>query len=91
MESTALERREPRSVGLAYLLWLPCIFWICGLHRFYTGRWISGLVWLFTFGLCGIGGMAPNRMPDLASLGFRAMWGGMIASCMTGAVAGLFL
>ena len=27
----------------------------------------------------------------LASLGFKAMWAGMIASCMTGAMAGLFL
>lgn len=41
--------------------------------------------------LGGIGGMAPERMPDLASLGFKAMWAGMIASCMTGAMAGLFL
>ncbi|MEQ1571212.1 MAG: nucleoside transporter C-terminal domain-containing protein [Myxococcota bacterium] len=41
--------------------------------------------------LGGIGGMAPSRMSDLASLGFKAMWAGMVASCMTGAVAGLFL
>lgn len=41
--------------------------------------------------LGGIGGMAPNRMADLASLGFRAMWAGTLASCMRGAVAGVFL
>lgn len=41
--------------------------------------------------LGGIGGMAPQRMADIASLGFKAMWAGMVASCMTGAVAGLFL
>ena len=41
--------------------------------------------------LGGIGGMAPERMGDIASLGFKAMWAGMIASCMTGAVAGMFL
>jgi concentrative nucleoside transporter, CNT family len=38
--------------------------------------------------LGGIGGMAPNRMPDLAALGLRAMIAGMIATCMAGAVVG---
>lgn len=41
--------------------------------------------------LGGIGGIAPRRMGELASLGLRAMFGGVIAACMTGAVAGLFL
>jgi CNT family concentrative nucleoside transporter len=41
--------------------------------------------------LGGLGGMAPNRMADLASLGFKAMWAGMLATCLTAAVAGLFL
>ena len=41
--------------------------------------------------LGGIGGIAPKRMGDLASLGFKAMIAGAIAACMTGAVAGLFL
>ncbi|MCB9684344.1 MAG: NupC/NupG family nucleoside CNT transporter [Alphaproteobacteria bacterium] len=41
--------------------------------------------------LGGIGGMAPERMKDLAGIGFRAMWGGMLAACLTGAVAGLML
>lgn len=53
--SYALERRESRTVGLAYLLWLPCVFGVHGLHRFYTGRWVSGLLWFFTMGLCGVG------------------------------------
>jgi len=39
--------------------------------------------------LGGIGGIAPDRMGDLASLGFRAMFAGVIAACMTGAIAGM--
>ena len=41
--------------------------------------------------LGGIGGLAPERLGDLASLGLRAMWAGMLAACMTGAVAGIML
>jgi CNT family concentrative nucleoside transporter len=41
--------------------------------------------------LGGIGGMAPERMGDLAELGLRAMIGGVIAACMTGAVVGVWL
>lgn len=41
--------------------------------------------------LGGIGGMAPERMGDLAEMGVRAMVAGVIAACMTGAVAGIYL
>lgn len=37
----------------------------------------------------GIGGLEPGRRADLAKLGLRAMAGGLLACCMTGAVAGL--
>ena len=53
--SYALERRSERSVGTAYLFWLLGFFFICGLHRFYSGRPISGFLWLFTAGFCGVG------------------------------------
>ncbi|MFW6060711.1 MAG: NINE protein [Phycisphaeraceae bacterium] len=48
---------QPRhpSPGIAYLLWLLCFVGVFGIHRFYTGRWITGLIWLFTFGLLLIG------------------------------------
>lgn len=39
----------------------------------------------------GIGGMAPNRVGDLAKLGFRALLGGTLACLCTAAVAGMFL
>lgn len=44
-----------RSVGMAYLLWVPSMFGVAGLHRFYTRRWGTGLLWLLTGGLCGVG------------------------------------
>ena len=37
----------------------------------------------------GIGGIAPQRQPDLARLGLRAMIGGGLACCMTACVAGV--
>jgi CNT family concentrative nucleoside transporter len=39
----------------------------------------------------GIGGLEPSRKRDLAQLGLRAMFGGLLACCMTGAVAGVLL
>lgn len=38
--------------------------------------------------LGGIGPIAPNRKADLAQLGMRAMFGGMLACCMTACIAG---
>ncbi len=40
------------SVGVGYLLWL---FGFTGAHRFYYGKRSTGLLWLLTGGLCGIG------------------------------------
>jgi len=46
---------EPKSVGTAYLLWALGTFGICGVHRFYLGKTGTGILWLFTLGLLGIG------------------------------------
>jgi TM2 domain-containing membrane protein YozV len=43
------------KTGTAYLLWALCLFGICGLHRFYAGQIVWGLVYLCTFGLFGLG------------------------------------
>jgi TM2 domain-containing membrane protein YozV len=44
--------------GTAYILWCLCLLGICGIQRFYTGQVGIGLLYLFTFGLCGIGQLA---------------------------------
>ncbi len=44
-----------KSTPVAYLLWLLGGLGVLGLHRFYLGRWITGLIWLFTGGLFFIG------------------------------------
>ena len=53
--SSAIELEEPRSTGTSFLLWLACAAGLCGIHRFYLGRPLSGLLYLFTFGLLGVG------------------------------------
>jgi TM2 domain-containing membrane protein YozV len=40
------------SVLVGYILW---IFGFTGAHRFYYGKRVSGLIWLLTGGLLGIG------------------------------------
>jgi len=42
-----------KSKNVAYLLWFFLGYW--GIHRFYCRKWISGFIWLFTFGLFGVG------------------------------------
>lgn len=41
--------------GTAYLLWALCLFGVSGIHRFYLGRVGTGILWLCTWGLFGIG------------------------------------
>jgi hypothetical protein len=46
----------PASTGLAYALAVvPALFGMAGLHRMYLGQPLTGFVWFFTWGLCGIG------------------------------------
>lgn len=44
-----------KSTKAAYLLMLTNFIGIAGLNRFYVGKIGSGLLYLFTFGLFGIG------------------------------------
>ncbi len=45
-------RNDSHSAVMGYLLWL---FGFMGSHRFYFGKPVSGTIWMFTFGLFGIG------------------------------------
>ncbi len=53
-----------KSKFIAYLLWCGCFIGLCGLHRFYTGRYLTGVIWLLTVGLFGVG-----QLIDLFTLG----------------------
>ena len=53
MSTTAIATRGSKSdLALAYVLWFGGFFGFAGLHRIYMGRIASGLLWLFTGGLC---------------------------------------
>ena len=49
------EQEGPYTRGTAYLLWLSCAFGFAGIHRFYLGKYGTGLLWFLTFGLFGAG------------------------------------
>ncbi|NNE35167.1 MAG: NINE protein [Rhodothermales bacterium] len=53
-----------KDKAVAYLCWCAAFFGVCGLQRFYVGKNGTGLLWLFTFGLLGIG-----QLIDLFTLG----------------------
>ncbi|MEQ8791345.1 MAG: TM2 domain-containing protein [Pirellulaceae bacterium] len=43
---------DTHSIVIGYLCWL---FGFTGAHRFYYGNKVTGTIWFFTLGLCGIG------------------------------------
>ena len=53
-----------KSKGTAYVLWLLSIFGWLGLHRFYLGKVGTGIIWIFTGGVLGVGSLI-----DLFTLG----------------------
>lgn len=46
---------ESKQTGTGYLLLGLSVFGVAGIHRFYLGRPVSGLLWFLTFGLFGVG------------------------------------
>lgn len=47
--------QTPKDTAIAYCFWLLGLLAIAGIHRFYVGKWGTGLLWLCTGGLLGIG------------------------------------
>ena len=41
--------------GLSYALWCLFLFGFAGVHRIYLGKYGTGILWMLTFGLLGIG------------------------------------
>jgi TM2 domain-containing membrane protein YozV len=66
--------------GTAYIVWCLCLLGICGGQRFYTGNIASGLVYLFTFGVFGIGQLLDlvliPGMVDRRNIYLRGLGGG---------------
>lgn len=54
--STAIDHgSRNNATAVAYGLWALCLLGVAGVHRFYLGRPITGVIWLLTWGLLGIG------------------------------------
>jgi len=51
----AHQQGSGKSTSTGYLLWLCIFLGLAGIHRFYYGRIVSGIIYLFTFGLLGFG------------------------------------
>ena len=78
---------------IAYLLWCGCFLGICGLHRIYNGKYGSGFLWLFTFGLAGIGQFIdlftiPGMVENANNQALIQSMGGSAALLAAGAGAG---
>ena len=46
------ERSDSHSLIMGYLLW---VFGFLGAHRFYYGKRVTGVIWMLTLGLLGVG------------------------------------
>jgi len=70
-----------KGVHLQYRSYVIATYALCGFANFSS----------IAIQIGGIGGMAPSRRHDLAKLGLKAMFGGLLASCLTGTIAGMFV
>jgi len=49
------DKEKKFKEGISYGLWAGWLFGFAGLHRLYLGKYGTGFLWLFTWGLVGIG------------------------------------
>ncbi len=71
---TRYNRNDTHSLLVGYVLW---IVGFLGAHRFYFGRPVSGTIYLFTFGLLGIGWIVDLfLMPSLEASADRRYYEG---------------
>lgn len=84
------------KVSSAYIFWLGCLFQLHGLHRIYNGKIGTGLLWMCTLGLFGVGQLLdllliPNMVDDYntklkARMGISAggvpLWQPVVASAV---------
>jgi TM2 domain-containing membrane protein YozV len=66
MKNITISTDEEKDKTTAYLLWCAGLFGFTGLHRFYLGKPVTGLLWFFTGGMFVIG-----QLIDLFTLGKR--------------------
>ena len=60
----------------AYFLWFFSTFGLCGMHRFYLGKPISGVLYFLTFGLLGMGQVVDLFLiPEMVNHKNRLLYG----------------
>ena len=58
-----------KDKSIAYLLWAGAFLGVAGLQRIYLGKNATGFLYLFTWGLCGIGKFIDMFMiPDMVDV-----------------------
>jgi len=55
LKASMQEGEKKYKEGISYGLWAGWLFGFAGLHRLYLGKYGTGFLWLFTWGLGGIG------------------------------------
>src|SRR5579883_3116083 len=76
-----------KSKGTAYLLWCAWLMGFGGVHRLYCGKYLSGIIWLFTWGLFGFGQVADLAlipgMVEEKNLKYAMLYGNKVNNTQT--------